>query len=79
MIAKKPSQRLVDGAIIWKGFSDLRIKNDDICGFKDLLCVFAPSQRAKVRALVLGSQIVGRVTASLLHRSPFHLVSLAVR
>ena len=40
-MAKQPSQRLVDGTIIWKRLGDLRIEDDHICGFNDPLCVLA--------------------------------------
>ena len=77
-MAKQPSQRLVDGTIIWKRLGDLRIEDDHICGFNDPLCVLAANQRREVGALVLGPQILGRSSASPLHRSSFHPVSLAV-
>ena len=72
-MAKQPSQRLVDGPIIWKRLGDLRIEDDHIRGFSDLPCVLAANQRPKVGALVLGPQLVLRFTAN------FHSVSPVVR
>ena len=77
-ISKQPSKRLVDGTIIWKGLGDLGIEDDDIRGFNEPLCVLTANQRPKVGTLVLGPQIVSRLSTSLLPRYSSRSVSLAV-
>src|SRR2546428_4197246 len=78
-VSHQPGEGLVFRAIIRKRLCDFWVQDDDVSRLGDSVGILATHERSKVGTLVFAPQPVGRLAASLLHRSPSRCGSLRVR